>query len=122
MMGIVPAPDEDDIPVNEPLSADVGGQQKATFEFEVTQNVSKVMIPIVAATKFDQSSYKVKIDGRTIYGPKEVPPTELDDKAVCFLPARSFSQKLTVVVHNLRASGSAARTYHVQPIGYEVSA
>lgn len=119
-MKVVPEPEPGDIPVNEPLSASIDGQQKATFKWKLTQNVSKVQIPVVAATKYDQTSYKVWCDGGSpIYGPREVPPTELDDKAVCFMPARSFSSELKVEIVNLRDSGTAARTYHVQPIGWE---
>lgn len=119
-MNVVPEPDADDIPINEPLSAEIGGQQRAKFKWELTQNVSEVLLPVVAATKYSQSSYKVTLDGGSAeYGPREVPPTELDDKAVCFLPARSFSQKLEVEVTNLRDSDTSPRTYHVQPIGWE---
>lgn len=116
----VPEPSEDAIPLNEPLTASIGGGQRARFKWQLTQNVGTILLPVLAATKHDQTSYKVWVDGgNPIYGPKQVPPTELDDKSICFWPAREFAQELKVEIANLRDPSTSPREYTVQPIGWE---
>lgn len=118
MTDVVPPPAADDIPVNEPVSVSIGAGQQAIVTFTARQRTNDgFVLPIVAASKYSQSTYQIDVDDDgTIYGPSQIPPTDIDDLAVCFVPAYEFEQELEVQVTNL---SDTQRTYHIQPIGYE---
>lgn len=115
-MNAVPTPTADATPFNEPATVRLEGGEKATAEFSTVQAVTELQVPVVAVSKHPQSVYVVSADGRNRYGPADIPPTDIDDLQVCFLPALTFGNTLTVEVTNLSAS---ARDYHIQPIGWE---
>ena len=117
MTDVVPAPDANDIPVNEPVSVDIGSGEQATVTFTARQRTNEgFVLPIVAVSKRSQSSYEIATDDEQIYGPAAIPPTDIDDLGVCFVPAYEFEQELEVQVTNL---SDTEREYHIQPIGYE---
>ena len=117
MTDVVPAPSAEDIPVNEPVSVDIGPDQQATVTFTARQRTNNgFVLPIVAVSKRSQSSYEITMDEEEVYGPASIPPTDIDDLGVCFVPAYEFEQELEVQVANL---SDTEREYHVQPIGYE---
>lgn len=119
-MNCIPEPAADAIPVNDPATTDVGPGQRATFTFTAaTRTNNGFYLPVLAASKRSQTSYEVKLDGVNIYGPAAVPPTDIDDTAICFLPAFEFSQKIEVVIINM---GDSTREYTVQPIGFKEGA
>lgn len=113
---LVPAPGLGDVPLNEPVSVDLDPDQRATVTFEPVQQNTRFVLPIVAISKYPDSTYQVETDDNLRYGPASVPPTDIDDLQVTFIPALRFSRQLQVEVSNL---GSAARTYHIQPMGWE---
>jgi hypothetical protein len=115
-MNPVPEPAPDATPVNEPVSVRLDVGEQATVTFETVQSVSDLMVPIVAISKHPESVYKVSSDGTRRYGPADIPPTDVDDLSVCFVPALRFDSKLTVEVTNL---SSSTRNYHIQPVGWE---
>lgn len=115
-MNLVPKPSAQDTPINEPATVRLQGGEKATVEFETVQSTSDLMVPILAISKQPQSVYTVESDGNRRYGPADIPPTDIDDLQVCFVPALRFESTLTVEISNL---GSTARDYHIQPIGWE---
>jgi hypothetical protein len=115
-MKVVPEPTAEDTPVNEPATVRLQGGEKATVEFETVQSTSDLVLPIVAISKHPESVYTVESDGTRRYGPADIPPTDIDDLQVCFVPALRFESTLTVEISNL---GSTARDYNIQPIGYE---
>ena len=118
MSNIVPLPDEHDVPVNEPLSTTLAGGERATFTYQPSQQTTPgFVMPIVAASKHAESSYTVWFDDRQVYGPAPVPPTDIDDLAVTFMPAYEFNDELRVRCENL--SATTTRRYTVQPVGYE---
>lgn len=117
MPEVIPPPDPTDIPINETASIRLEGNQKATATFTASQRTNDgFVLPIVAASKWSDSSYTVKLDGDIVYGPASIPPTDIDDLEVCFLPAFEFDQEIEVEVANLSTD---TRTYHIQPVGYE---
>jgi hypothetical protein len=112
----VPTPSAHAVPINEPATVRLQGGERATVEFSTVQAVSELRIPIVAISKHKETTYTIKSDGRDVYGPADIPPTDIDDLGVCFVPALPFEDTLTVEVVNL---SSSARDYHIQPIGWE---
>jgi hypothetical protein len=116
---IVPCPDPGDAPFNETISATLSPGQKLTAEFQPEQSETRMFLPILAASKYKEMSYKVSADGEPIYGPSRVPPTDIDDLQVTFIPAKSFTQSLTVEVSHL--GSTADRFVVVQPVGWEVA-
>jgi hypothetical protein len=117
---LVPCPDPDDAPFNETVSAEVKSGQKLTAEFTPDQSETRMYLPIMAVSKYPDMSYTVKADGERIYGPSRIPPTDVDDLSVTFIPAKSFTSSLTVEVTNL-SSSSTDRWIVVQPVGWEVT-
>jgi hypothetical protein len=116
---LVPCPDPGDSPFNETVSATLSPGQKLTAEFEPEQKDTTLHLPILAVSKYANMSYKAEADGEPIYGPSKVPPTDVDDLSVTFVPAKSFTQKLVVEVSNL--DSTADRFVVVQPVGWEVT-
>lgn len=118
MIDVIPAPSEMDKPVNEPLSELLDCGQRAIFTFEPRQQSTPgFVVPTVAASKHPESSYTVWFDDQQVYGPSAIPPTDIDDTVVTFIPAFEFADELKIQVENL--SSSTTRDYVVQPIGYE---
>ena len=58
------------------------------------------------------------MDGNSHFGSAGFPPTDVDDLGPTWVPAIPMEDELRVIIEDLRGSGSA-RTYRVQPIGYE---
>lgn len=119
MPAVVPEPDADDRPVNEPTSVALGSNQEATLTWRPAQQVGTIVLPTVAISKRPDSEYVVRIDGETVFGPAPIPPTDIDDLAPTFLPAYELQQELTLIVRSFQQT-TGDRTYHVQPVGYEV--
>jgi hypothetical protein len=115
---LYPEPTPGDVPINEPTGAEVAVGERVTFTFEQKNRVSELIIPIVAASKYAGCVYEIRADGRSRYGPAPIPPTDIDDLQVTFLPALRFEDRLTIEVTNL---GSVAREINAQPIGWEPS-
>lgn len=113
---LVPAPTPDAVGVNEPATVELDPGEKATVTYQQKQRVSSLRLPIIAISKFSGCVYEIRADGKERYGPAEIPPTDIDDLSVCFLPALHFEDELTIEVTNL---GEVARTIHMQPIGWE---
>jgi len=118
MTEVIPAPSENDKPINEPLTTQLGPGERATFSFEPRQQTTPgFVVPIVAASKAPESSYTIWFDDRKVFGPSSVPPTDIDDLGVTFMPAFEFEDELRVQVENI--SESTTRDYTVQPVGFE---
>ncbi|GGK63509.1 hypothetical protein [Haloarcula sebkhae] len=116
---IVPEPSPSDVPYNDPISRKIGPGKQLVVTFEPTQQVTEFILPTLAISKHPNSSYEVWRDDEKVYGPAPIPPTDIDDLTATWIPARRFSSKLRIIVRNL--SETTARTYSVQPIGWEVS-
>ena len=116
-MEVTPAPEPGDVPLNEPVSVDLAGGEQATVTFTASTRTNEgFILPILAASKFSQSTYEVALDDENIYGPASIPPTDIDDLGVCWIPAWDFSQEIEVTVTNL---SDTQRRYDVQPVGFE---
>jgi len=117
-MDSIPAPAEDDRPLNQPETVTLDPGEKATVTYEAKQRTGGgFVLPILALSKHPESVYKATVDdSELIYPESAVPPTDIDDKAITFAPAYSFSRTLTCEVTNL---SDARRRYTVQPIGFE---
>ena len=115
---LVPQPDADAIPFNSPVSVTLDPGEQATVSYQPEQRDAEFRLPVVAVSKHPDSSYEVKLDQTNRYGPASVPPTDIDDLTVTFVPALTFKDSLVVIVTNLAAS-STTRDYVVQPIGWE---
>ncbi|WP_251327925.1 hypothetical protein [Haloplanus pelagicus] len=116
---LVPCPDHDDAPFNETVATTLSPGQKLTAEFTPEQSETRMYLPILAISKFPNMSYTAKADGEPIYGPSKIPPTDVDDLSVTFVPAKSFTRSLVVEVSNL--DSTADRFVVVQPVGWEVT-
>jgi len=118
MTGVVPQPADGDLPFNEPVTVTLGPAEVAQLEFTPKQNSTTFVLPIVAVSKHPGTEYRVKADGDVVYGPASVPPTDIDDLQVTFLPARKFETKLLVEIANV---GATERRYTAQPVGWETT-
>lgn len=116
MVRVTPPAYPNDQPFNQPVTVTLKDGEEATITFVPEQRGSTFVLPILAMTKEAGTIYKAEDDGSANYGPHEIPPTDIDDTQVTFIPAETFRNKLEVTITNL--SGTA-HTYHVQPIGYE---
>ncbi|MFC7069486.1 hypothetical protein [Halobaculum lipolyticum] len=115
-MDWVPAPAPDDVPFNEPYTADLDDGEKVTVTFTPEQSGSVFYLPVLAISKVRGTIYEVRDDGSTQYGPAAIPPTDIDDTTVTFAPAKQFRDSLEVIIRN---NSGAPQTYHIQPIGFE---
>lgn len=110
-------PSPNDVPFNEPQTVQLASNQQATVSFVPQQRNTTFVLPQVAVSKVANTTYAVRIDDETVYGPAGVPPTDIDDSGQTFYPARRFSKKLEILITNV---GSSTQTYHVQPVGWEL--
>lgn len=117
-MKLVPEPSEGDVPINEPATVTLDPGDRGTVKFTTKNRVSELILPTIAASKYPNCVYKIRADAVDRYGPATVPPTDVDDLGICFVPALKFSDSLTVEITNL---GDIKRTVAVQPIGWEPS-
>lgn len=119
MTGVAPCPDPDDLPYNETETAVLDEGQKLVAEFEPEGATTDARLPIVAMSKYPGATYEVRIDNETYYGPSSIPPTDVDDTDVTFLPAFQWNKQVKCIVRNV--AGGNARETSVQIIGWEES-
>lgn len=119
MTAIIPEPSADDVGYNDPITRRLDPGQQLTVTFQPTQRVTDFVLPFLAMSKLPESSYEVWLDGGREYGPAPIPPTDIDDMTPTFIPAKRFNRSMKVIVRNL--SETTARTYSIQPIGWEVA-
>lgn len=112
----VPYPSPDEVPVLEGRQQQLSVGQEYRVTFEATQAGVDFRLATVGISKVPGTTYEIRIDGETVYGPAPIPPTDVDDLTVTFLPTYVVDATLTVIVSNV--SGSTA-TYSVQPLGWE---
>lgn len=102
---------------NETVSRVLDPGQQLTAEFTPKQRTATFHLPVLAVSKFPDSTYRVKTDGTTVFGTAPIPPTDVDDLDVTFIPPKEFTGSLEVQVTN---AGANTRRYHVQALGWEV--
>ena len=113
---LYPEPSVGDTGFNSPSTIELDPGERGTVRFDPKNRVSELVLPIVAMSKHDGVIYSVRADGKDRYGPAQIPPTDVDDLGVCFLPALRFEDSLTCEVTNL---GTSTRRIHIQPVGWE---
>jgi hypothetical protein len=116
-MGLESPDIETDRPFNDPESAQVGSGEKWTVEFTPENTGTTFVLPELAISKRPSTTYEVKLDGSRIYL-ADIPPTDIDDSTQTWLPPRTFSNSLEVIVRNF---GDATDTHYVQPKGWETN-
>lgn len=116
MPRVIPEPDPSDNPFLDPFTITIPPQSKGTVTFVPEQSKSTFYLATVAISKESQTSYELKDDGTQMYGPAQVPPTDIDDFTVTWVPCQQFRTSLEVVIKNL---ADQTRTYTVMPMGYE---
>ncbi|MDH5019031.1 hypothetical protein [Halobacterium rubrum] len=119
MPALIPEPDPGDRPFAETASVSLAGGEEIRLEYQPTSNDAEFRVGTVAISKRADTEYVVRMDGETVFGPAPIPPTDIDDLQVTFIPALGFSQSMEVVVRNLSAT-TGDRDYAIQPVGYEV--
>lgn len=115
-MEVVPKPESSDIPFNAPVRRRLDPGERLVATFEPEQNTTEFHCPALGASKHPEMRYVVWSDDSKRYD-AAVPPTDIDDMGVTFMPALQFTRELKVVVENL--SGSSTRPVAVQPVGWE---
>lgn len=118
MPHVIPEPSPDDTPFLSPYTVTVPAGSKATVTFEPEESGSVFYLASVAISKEDQTTYELRDDGTTMFGPAAVPPTDIDDSSVTWVPCQRFRTSLTAIIKNV---SSAERTYTVLPMGYETT-
>lgn len=117
MTAVVPCPNPSDRPYNvtETKVLDQGERMTATFTPEGATTDARM--PIVAMSKYPGATYEVQIDDETRYGPASVPPTDIDDMTVTFIPAYRWNKKVKCIIRNV--SGGNGRETTAQILGWE---
>jgi len=115
---VIPEPDKDDTPFLEPYTITVPAESKGTVTFVPEESGSTFYLASVAISKESQTTYELRDDGTTMFGPAAVPPTDIDDSTVTWVPCQQFQNSLEVIVKNV---SDAPRTYTVLPMGYETT-
>ena len=116
-----PLPDPD-VATSEatPESVDLDTGEKAVVTYEPEQSSSVYRIPTVAASKRSGSTYTIWMDDNRVWGPAAIPPTDIDDLVPVWTPSKRLTTSMRVEVANVAETGGV-RTYHVLPVGWEVS-
>lgn len=117
-MLVIPEPDAEDIPFNDPYTMNLNSGEKGTVTYKPEQSGATFWLAALAISKHGGTVYEVRDESGTIYGPAAIPPTDIDDLTACWVPAQSFNQELTVIVRN---QSGTTQTYSVQPVGYEAT-
>lgn len=112
----MPFPSEDAFAVDDVETVELQPGQKATIRFAPTRSGSTFYTPVVAMSKERESSYEVKLDGSSAWGPAAIPPTDIDDLSYLWVPSKEFEDEMVAIIKNL---GSNTRQYHVLPVGWE---
>ncbi|MFD1566013.1 hypothetical protein [Halolamina litorea] len=113
---MIPEPSPDDTPFLEPFTISVPAGSKGTVTFVPEESGSTFYLASVAISKEEQTTYEIRDDSTPMYGPAAVPPTDIDDSGVTWVPCQSFESSLKVIIKNV---SSTQRTYTVLPMGYE---
>lgn len=112
-------PDAEAVPYNEPYSTILEPGQKVTAEWDPSISGSTFFMPLLAASKHFDSTYMVKVDGSTVYGPdNRIPPTDIDDLSTVWWPPVEWSDTLEVTIKRL-SDASTTERYDIQPVGWE---
>ena len=109
-------PPEDATAFAKPETVELDGGEKATIEWEPERSGTTFYLAVLAASKAGDSSYTIKADGTTVYGPAAIPPTDIDDLVAVWNPPKQFGTSLELTIKNF---GTGTRTYHAQPVGFE---
>lgn len=112
----IPFPEPADRPIVEGRQQELAVGEKWTVEFTPESSGTTIYLASVGISKVPGSTYEVRLDGETVYGPDPIPPTDVDDMGIVFVPTYQFETSMTVVVRNTAGSTS---TYNLQPIGWE---
>lgn len=116
-MNTIPCPQPGDNPVNTAAGGEVPPGSKIVIEFEPEQRSTTFRMPVLAISKYPDAEYSIKADGEQIFGPAPVPPTDVDDLDVCFIPAVTWGSSIEVTARNL--SEQSTRMFTAQLIGWE---
>ena len=115
-MNVVPRPNPEDVAFNDPYTVELEDGEEAEVTFTPEQSGSTFYLATVAISKVRGTIYELEDDQTQMYGPANIPPTDIDDLTVTWTPCKQFKDSLTVYIRNL--TGNIQR-YHVQPIGFE---
>ena len=110
-------PSEGDLPINAPVSVQLGPLEQANVTFTPEQQVTDFRVLSLLISKEPNTGYRIRMDDSVEFGEAPVPPSDVDDSGPTFLPPKQFSNEMEVRVRNL--SENKTRVYHIQPIGWE---
>lgn len=109
-------PPEDATAFASPQSVELASGERATISWEPDRSGTTFFMHVLAVSKAADTTYEVRCDGRTVFGPAAIPPTDIDDLKAVWDPPQTFDTDLTLIIKNL---GTGSRTYHAQPVGFE---
>lgn len=115
-MNVVPRPNEEDVAFNDPYTVELEDGEEAEVTFSPEQSGSTFYLATVAISKIRGTIFELEDDQTPMYGPANIPPTDIDDLTITWAPCKQFEDSLTVYIRNFTGS---AQTYHIQPIGFE---
>lgn len=105
-----------DQPFNEAASVTLGDGNAAVTTLSPSDRQSRYFLRMAAATKIAGTTYRVEVDGETIFSDSAVPPTDIDDAVDTFTPPKPFEEDVVMTITN--ATGSQ-ETYRMQFVGWE---
>lgn len=103
-------------PVNVPERVRLDPGETARVTYTPEQSGSEFIVPIVAMSKHEGSTYEIRTDGTVRFDERPVPPTDVDDLGQTFYPPLTFRDSLEIVIRNVSAG---TLSYILQPIGWE---
>ena len=117
MVGLAPCPDSSDLPYNNAETATIDEGQKLVARFVPEGATTDARLPIAAARYHPGCTYEIRIDGETRYGPATIPPTDIDDLDVTFIPAYQWGDSVEIIIRNV--SGGSQLAVAAQIVGWE---
>jgi len=115
---VIPQPNAEDVAFNDPYTVEIDHEKEAEIKFTPEQSGSTFYVAAVAISKVRDTVYEIQDDGSEMFGPANIPPTDIDDLTVTWVPCKQFETSMTVYIRNFTGS---PQEYHVQPIGFERS-
>jgi hypothetical protein len=112
-----PIPSDDATAIDAAETVRLGPAERGTVSFEPERSGTRFHLTTVAVSKREGAAYRILMDDEEEWN-AAIPPTDVDDLQATFVPTKTFRTRMTVVVEDLRASGSK-RDYHIQPVGWE---
>lgn len=101
---------------NQVASVTLADGEAGEITFSPSDRTSQYFLRMLAASKKTGTTYRVDIDGVTVYDEAAIPPTDVDDAVDTFTPPETFEEDVSIRIAN---TSGTTHTYRVQVAGWE---